>query len=283
MPARGSSCSNPGRYADGTSASGVASRKTFALQSLTFIMREVLTAADLRTLSLVFMPSRTDRRRSAMRIGELAKRSGVPARMLRYYEEQGLVVPRRLDNGYRVYDDHLLDRVQKVRGLIDAGIPTRIISDILPCLDQPQEIVVADPDPKLRELLIHERERMSQKIDLLIQNRDAITRYIEALDDAATQLAQAPCGLGAAGLPASGRRPTHDYDALVARPEIAEAPALVRASRAAGEFAIRTLFLVERTRVRIASPTAPGSRPSAGPCWLLNSRSAPQVPGSPGL
>ncbi|BCW70777.1 MerR family transcriptional regulator [Arthrobacter sp. NicSoilB8] len=129
-----------------------------------------------------------------MRIGELAERSGVPARMLRYYEEQGLVVPRRLDNGYRVYDDHLLDRVQKIRGLIDAGIPTRIISDILPCLDQPQEIVVADPDPKLRELLIHERERMSQKIDLLIQNRDAITRYIEALDDAATRSRKVPAG-----------------------------------------------------------------------------------------
>lgn len=122
-----------------------------------------------------------------MRIGELAKRSGVPTRMLRYYEEQGLVVPRRLDNGYRIYDDHLLDRVQKIRGLIDAGIPTRIISDILPCLDQPQKIVVADPDPELRELLMHERARMSQKIDLLTQNRDALTRYIDALDTAATR------------------------------------------------------------------------------------------------
>lgn len=122
-----------------------------------------------------------------MRIGELAKRSGVPARMLRYYEEQGLVVPRRLDNGYRVYDEQLLDRVQKIRGLIDAGIPTRIISDILPCLDQPQRIVVADPDPELRELLMRERARMSQKIDLLIHNRDALTRYIEALDTAATR------------------------------------------------------------------------------------------------
>lgn len=93
----------------------------------------------------------------------------------------------RLDNGYRVYDEHLLDRVQKIRGLIDAGIPTRIISDILPCLDQPQRIVVADPDPELRELLMRERARMSQKIDLLIHNRDALTRYIEALDTAATR------------------------------------------------------------------------------------------------
>ena len=80
-----------------------------------------------------------------MCIGELAKRSGVLNRMVRYYEEQGLVVPRRLGNGYRIYDNHLLDRVQKIRCLIDAGIPPRIISDILPRLDQPQKIVVANP------------------------------------------------------------------------------------------------------------------------------------------
>lgn len=125
-----------------------------------------------------------------MRIGELSKRSGVPARMLRYYEEQGLVVPRRLDNGYRSYDEHLVDRVGKIRGLIDAGIPTRIIGDILPCLDRPQTIVVTDPDPELREILLRERERMTQKIDLLVQNRDAITRYIQAMDSSGAATGQ---------------------------------------------------------------------------------------------
>ena len=102
--------------------------------------------------------------------------------MLRYYEEQGLLLPRRLDNGYRSYDEHLVDRAGKIRGLIDAGIPTRIIADILPCLDQPQTIVVTDPDPELREILLQERDRMTQKINLLVQNRDSVTRYIQAMD-----------------------------------------------------------------------------------------------------
>jgi DNA-binding transcriptional MerR regulator len=119
-----------------------------------------------------------------MRIGELSKKTGVPPRMLRYYEEQGLIRPQRLDNGYRDYGDYLVDRVNKIRGLADAGIPSRIIIDILPCLDQPQTIVVRDPEPGLLDLLTEERERMSQKIDFLIQNRDAISRYIDALDDA---------------------------------------------------------------------------------------------------
>jgi DNA-binding transcriptional MerR regulator len=120
-----------------------------------------------------------------MRIGELAKETGVAARMLRYYEEQGLITPRRLDNGYRVYDDYLVERVRKIRGLIDAGIPTRIVTDILPCLGQ-QTIVVQNVDPTLRARLVEERDKMTDKIDFLTHNRDAISNYLEALDRVAT-------------------------------------------------------------------------------------------------
>jgi DNA-binding transcriptional MerR regulator len=117
-----------------------------------------------------------------MRIGELSKRTGVPSRMLRYYEEQDLITPRRLDNGYRDYDDYLIDRVGKIRGLIDAGIPTRIVTSILPCLGQPQTIVVENADPALYALLEAERDRMSEKIDFLTHNRDSITSYLRALE-----------------------------------------------------------------------------------------------------
>jgi DNA-binding transcriptional MerR regulator len=121
-----------------------------------------------------------------MRIGELSARTGVPTRMLRYYEEQGLITPRRQHNGYRDYDDYIVDRVRKIRGLLDSGIPTRVISSVLPCLNEPQEIVVTDADPELRELLVTERDKMTERIAFLEQNRDALTRYIDAMDRAAT-------------------------------------------------------------------------------------------------
>ncbi|MFF3495774.1 MerR family transcriptional regulator [Streptomyces sp. NPDC002795] len=116
-----------------------------------------------------------------MRIGELAKRTEVPARMLRYYEEQGLIAPQRLDNGYRDYDEYLVGRVHQIRGLLDAGIPTRIISHMLPCLGEVKDIVVSNPDPELRALLESERDRMAERIGCLTRNHDAISRYIEAL------------------------------------------------------------------------------------------------------
>jgi DNA-binding transcriptional MerR regulator len=117
-----------------------------------------------------------------MKIGELSQRTGVPTRMLRYYEEQGLIFPRRQDNGYRDYDEYLVDRVQKIRGLLDSGIPTRVISSVLPCLTDPREIVVTDADPELRELLVRERDKMTERITVLEQNRQALTRYIDAMD-----------------------------------------------------------------------------------------------------
>jgi DNA-binding transcriptional MerR regulator len=134
-----------------------------------------------------------------MRIGELAEKTGVPRRMLRYYEEQGLISPRRLDNGYRVYDDYLIDRVQKIRGLIDSGIPTRIVADILPCLGKPQTIVVENADPALQAILAAERDRMNEKINFLIHNRDAITGYLEALEKAAATNPAEESGLSQAG------------------------------------------------------------------------------------
>ncbi|HEX7775699.1 MAG TPA: MerR family DNA-binding transcriptional regulator, partial [Parvibaculum sp.] len=41
-----------------------------------------------------------------MNIGEVAERTGVPAKTIRYYEEIGLIgSPARGENGYRAYTD----------------------------------------------------------------------------------------------------------------------------------------------------------------------------------
>jgi DNA-binding transcriptional MerR regulator len=118
-----------------------------------------------------------------MKISELSARTGVATRMLRYYEEQGLVAPLRLSNGYRDYDAYLVDRVTKIKSLVDSGVPTRIIGDILPCLNQSQTIIVRDPSPELRATLLNQRDAMIERIASLEQNRDALTRYIAAMDE----------------------------------------------------------------------------------------------------
>ncbi|HWM02807.1 MAG TPA: MerR family transcriptional regulator [Actinophytocola sp.] len=116
-----------------------------------------------------------------MRIGELATRTGVPTRLLRYYEEQGLLSPSRSTNGYRVYDPALVGRVTQIRGLLDAGVPTRIIREILPCLDDPCSIHVTAATPELISDLERHREQMDSRIQCLVRNRDAISTYLAAV------------------------------------------------------------------------------------------------------
>ncbi|MEV4539190.1 MerR family transcriptional regulator [Asanoa sp. NPDC049518] len=57
-----------------------------------------------------------------MRVGELARRTGTTIRALRYYESVGLVVPRRLGNGYREYDPIAVRMVAQIRELTTLGL-----------------------------------------------------------------------------------------------------------------------------------------------------------------
>jgi DNA-binding transcriptional MerR regulator len=116
-----------------------------------------------------------------MRIGELAERTGVPTRLLRYYEEQELLTPDRAANGYRDYAEALVDRVVQIRGLLDAGLPTKIIKQVLPCLDDPCTIHVTDATPDLIATLERERDQMDARISCLGRNRDAISAYLDAV------------------------------------------------------------------------------------------------------
>jgi len=49
-----------------------------------------------------------------VQIGELSARTGASVRMLRYYEEQGLLEPRRTGSGYRTYAESDVDRVARI-------------------------------------------------------------------------------------------------------------------------------------------------------------------------
>lgn len=129
-----------------------------------------------------------------MRIGQLSARTGVPARLLRYYEEQDLLRPRRAANGYRDYAEALVDRVTQIRGLLDAGVPTRIIQQILPCLADPCTIHVTDATPELIANLERERDRMDRQIQCLSRNRDAIGAYLDAVRVLPRPDTEAPTG-----------------------------------------------------------------------------------------
>ncbi|MFC4564445.1 MerR family transcriptional regulator [Nocardiopsis mangrovi] len=103
-----------------------------------------------------------------MRIGELARRTGVSVRSLRYYEEQGLLASRRTPGGHRDYTGDAVDRVDRIQCLYAAGLCSDKISELLPCiLDQER----GAPAPDLVDLLTVERRRIDGMMERLAESR----------------------------------------------------------------------------------------------------------------
>jgi DNA-binding transcriptional MerR regulator len=69
-----------------------------------------------------------------MRISEMARRAGVTTKAVRYYESLGLLIPARLANGYRDYDEHDVRLTQEIRALSSLGFPVERTRPFLDCL-----------------------------------------------------------------------------------------------------------------------------------------------------
>jgi MerR family transcriptional regulator, Zn(II)-responsive regulator of zntA len=67
----------------------------------------------------------------SMRIQELAGRTGVSIRSLRYYEQKQLIASRRLDNGYRDFDETAIERVKTIQLYFGLGLTTGQIEQII--------------------------------------------------------------------------------------------------------------------------------------------------------
>ena len=58
-----------------------------------------------------------------MTIKELEERSGLERATIRFYEKEGLLSPKRLDNGYRDYSEAELELLLRIRLLRDIHLP----------------------------------------------------------------------------------------------------------------------------------------------------------------
>ncbi|WP_116203398.1 MerR family transcriptional regulator [Amycolatopsis circi] len=110
-----------------------------------------------------------------MRIGELAARTGVSRRLLRYYEEQGLLSSERAGSGQRHYDDEHVRRVELIRAFLAAGLSTRVIAEMVPCMAEPS----ASKARRTLATMRREHDRLSSAIDRLAEARSALDGLIE--------------------------------------------------------------------------------------------------------
>ncbi|MEE2036932.1 MerR family transcriptional regulator [Nocardiopsis sp. CT-R113] len=114
-----------------------------------------------------------------MRIGELARRSGVSTRSLRYYEQQGLLSSERTPGGQREYGETARDRVVRIQELYAAGLCSAKIATLLPCM-RDADGGPAEPDSSLVADLMVERDRIDRMIGDLQRSRELLDGVIKA-------------------------------------------------------------------------------------------------------
>ncbi|MFD0899586.1 MerR family transcriptional regulator [Actinomadura sediminis] len=114
-----------------------------------------------------------------MRIGDLAAATGVSRRLLRYYEEQGLLRPRRLPNGYREYSALDVTAVRHIRRLLAAGLPTAVIVRFLHCVRDDMPVASC---PEMVTDLRRERERIAGEITRLETSRHLLDALLDDAD-----------------------------------------------------------------------------------------------------
>ena len=93
---------------------------------------------------------------ATLKIGELAKRSGVTTKTVRYYELLGLLPePQRTDSGYRLYDEKDVERLVFVRKAKELGFSLTDVADTLAVADSQGAVcihVLALVDQKIEEI-----------------------------------------------------------------------------------------------------------------------------------
>lgn len=110
-----------------------------------------------------------------LRVGELAARTGVTARMLRHYENEGILRAARSSSGQRLFDGDAVERVRFIRELLAAGLPIRVIRELVDCIHEPGRL-----EPCAVPLLVDHLREHDARIAELASTRESLQGLIDA-------------------------------------------------------------------------------------------------------
>lgn len=118
-----------------------------------------------------------------MRISAVAARSGIPASTLRFYDRLGLIRARREPNGYRDYDDGVLERLKFVEAAKQMDLPLEEIAELLTVIEGDSCTQVRDAlHPKLTDRLKEVDARLAA-LHLLRDRLATASRRVAACPD----------------------------------------------------------------------------------------------------
>ncbi len=121
-----------------------------------------------------------------MRIGEVARASGLPIKTIRYYDELGLLkVSGRTDGGYRLFGSEVLGRLRFIKRAQSLGLSLMEIKEFLAVYDQ-GNLPCDHIREKLEDKLI-EIEQQIQQLQILKQELSGLLSGWQAAPTAAAE------------------------------------------------------------------------------------------------
>lgn len=110
-----------------------------------------------------------------MNIGDVAEKSGLPAKTIRYYEDIGLVTPLRDSNGYRAFRE---TEVHKLAFLGRARAIGFTIEDCRNLLELYED--ESRSSSEVKEIALQHLRRIDQKINDLREMRETLSTLVSA-------------------------------------------------------------------------------------------------------
>ena len=138
-----------------------------------------------------------------LQIGEVAERTGVTQRTLRFYEEKGLLrPPSRMDGGFHLYSEDDVTRVAHIRRLQNLlGLTLAEIKEMVEAEEMLQEIKAqyrpeADVSEKRRQLqeaigvVTRQHGIVSQKAEQMSETKEQMEERLRTFERWMTELEQ---------------------------------------------------------------------------------------------
>ncbi len=103
-----------------------------------------------------------------MLIGELARITGTSTRALRHYDDRGLLLSVRQTNRYRDLPESAVERVRRIRMLLDVGLNLDAVAELLNCFTTDGALGAC---PAAQQRLSTQIKALDEQIDTLQTTR----------------------------------------------------------------------------------------------------------------
>jgi DNA-binding transcriptional MerR regulator len=123
----------------------------------------------------------------SLQIGEVAERTGVTQRTLRFYEEKGLLrPPSRMEGGFRLYSEADIHRVERIKNL--QQLLGFTLAEIKEMVNAEEVMMQLRAEYRPESALTQKRTQLLKAIEVTEHQRGLVHQKVEALMDMQSKL-----------------------------------------------------------------------------------------------